>query len=74
MSNYSFPEFDFARCGSFAKDVSDALRKLIERMNSFTSPIVVPDLNFTIDFEEEKNRSHLSDDEWENIMKNIGGK
>lgn len=38
MSNYSFPEFDFARCGSFAKDVSDALRKLIERMNSFTSP------------------------------------
>lgn len=72
MSNYSFPEFDFARCGSF-KDASDALRKLIETMNSFTPPIVVPDLNFTMDF-EEKNRSHLSDDEWENIMKNIGGK
>lgn len=73
MNNYSFSELDFSRYGSFAKDVSDSLRKLIEKMRDFSTPVTMP-MDIAINIEKEKEKSRLSDDEWNDLMKKIGGK
>lgn len=76
MSDYEFSGIDwsslrFPECGASARSAADALRALIDSMTVFNSPFAMS-MKVAVAPEDEKAR--LSDDEWNNIMKNIGGK